>query len=185
MKFDDGDLVALAALVANLGVTWTTLRHQRRIAHDGRRWEKRLKAYEEYTDALIGDMRARHYRMSTPEDPDLPALPELDTAERLSMLNRFHLYASKVARKAATDAQNAEEAWRAVESRYDRDPTSVELAERVRPGFLADVLAERAMETLSREVATSRPRHLLLRKGATLEPPEWMKKIAPKRPGGG
>lgn len=185
MKFDGGDLVAFTALIANLGVTVTTLRHQRKSSHGGRLWEKRLQAYEEYADALMGDMRARHYRMSAPESPNLTALPEHETEARLSMLNRFHLYASDEARDAAADAYRAEEEWRSLESRYGHDPASVALAERVRSGFHADTLAERVMETLSREVVSGRPRRLRLRKGATQEQPGWMKKIAPKTPGDG
>ena len=182
MKVDGSNIVALAALVANLGVTVTTLRHQRWSAHSGRLWEKRLKAYEEYMDYLVAEMQERHYLMSAKESPARP-LPGQEDADRTRMLNRFHLYASTVVREAATDTNKADEEWRSSEYQHDQDPHAVPLSERVRRGFLADTMAERAMETIRREVASGRPRRLLLRKGAALELPRWAETLKRERYG--
>jgi hypothetical protein len=94
MKFDGGGIVALAAILANLSVTWTTLRHQRRHAFGGKVWEKKTAAYEQFTDYLISDIKSRHDRMSAAEHPGRPGLADINTEKRLRSLNRFHLYAS-------------------------------------------------------------------------------------------
>jgi hypothetical protein len=185
MKLDGGYLVAVVAILANLLVTWTTLRHQRKTTHDGRVWDQRLKVYEGYCDYLIGDMGARHDRMSAPEGPELSPLIDLDAEDRRRIESRVHLYASDEVRDALTDVFNAEQEWRTLEYDYDQDPGSVPLADRVRRAFLADTLTGRAMETMSREVRSARPGRLMLRKGAELELPGWLQRIAPNRTGDG
>jgi len=165
-------IVAVAGtVVTSIATTSISLRSSRRQQHDERLWARRMEAYEGYTAYQVEEMRSRHEQMTDAVeigdrvDPD-----EAERLESIPMLNQIMMYGSDAVRDAVGDADFADRTWRKAYLAWQHqhpdseNPIQVQAAWRV-----ADLAAERALETIRREVQSGRPQRLRLGRRATRE----------------